>query len=89
MRQLHKQYSLATFWPLQMVAVDILGPPSESTEDNSYLFVVGDYFTKLMEAYPIPAMEAITTARTLVDQFFVGLVFLNNCILTKEHERHL
>ena len=31
--------------------------------------VVGDYFTKWTEAYPIPNQEAITIARKLVDEF--------------------
>ena len=56
--------------PLQMVAMDILGPLPESTQGNSYVLVVADYFTKWMEAYPIPNQEATTVARKLVDEFF-------------------
>ena len=33
-------------YPLQIVAVDILGPLPESDNRNSYIMVVGDYFTK-------------------------------------------
>ena len=57
-------------YPLQMVAVDILGPLPESEAGNSYLLVAGDYFTRWMEAYPIPNMEATTVARKLTDEFF-------------------
>ena len=57
-------------YPLQLVAVDILGPLPESESGNSYLLVVGDYFTRWMEAYPIPNMEATTVAKTLTDKFF-------------------
>lgn len=57
-------------YPLQVVAVDILGPLVESDAGNSYILVVGDYFTKWMEAYAIPNQEAITVARKLVDQMF-------------------
>ena len=32
-------------YPLQLVAVDILGPLPEGKHRNSYLLVVGDYFT--------------------------------------------
>ena len=35
-------------YPLQVVAVDILGPLLESPAGNSYILVVGDYFTKWM-----------------------------------------
>ena len=57
-------------YPLQVVAVDILGPLMESVAGNSYILVAGDYFTKWMEAYAIPNQEAVTVARKLVDQMF-------------------
>ena len=55
---------------MQVVAVDILGPLPESTTDNSYILVAGDYFTKWIEAYAIPNPEAVTVAQKLVDQMF-------------------
>ena len=57
-------------YPLQVVAVDILGPLMESVAGKSYILVAGDYFTKWMEAYAIPNQEAVTVARKLVDQTF-------------------
>ena len=57
-------------YPLQVVAMDILGPLPESESGNSYILVVGDYFTRWMEAYPIPNQEAATVARVLVEDFF-------------------
>ena len=56
--------------PLQTVAVDIMGPFPESKSGNSYILVVGDYFTRWMEAYPIPNQEATTVARVLTNEFF-------------------
>ena len=56
--------------PMQIVATDILGPLPESEAGNSYTLVVGDYFTRWMEAYPIPNQEATTVATKLVDEFF-------------------
>ena len=56
---------------MQLVAVDILGPLPESPKGNSYLLVVGDYFTRWMEAYPIPNQEASTVAKTLTNEFFL------------------
>ena len=63
-------HTIKAGYPLQVVAVDILGPLTESDGGNSYILVAGDYFTKWMEAYAIPNMEAVTVARKLVDQMF-------------------
>ena len=57
-------------YPLQIVAMDILGPLPESDAGNSYILVVGDYFTRWMEAYPIPNQEATTVAKKLTDELF-------------------
>ena len=62
--------TVASGFPMQVVAVDILGPLPESTAGNSYILVAGDYFTKWVEAYAIPNQEAVTVARKLVDQMF-------------------
>ena len=56
--------------PMQVVAVDITGPLPESEAGNRYILVVGDYFTKWMEAYAIPDQEATTVATKLVDEFY-------------------
>ena len=57
--------------PMQIVAVDILGPLPKSSKGNQYILVAADYFTKWMEAYPIPNQKASTVAQTLVDQFLL------------------
>lgn len=51
------------------VAVDILGPLPETDRGNKYIAVVGDYFTKWCEAYPLPNQEATTVADALVSQW--------------------
>ena len=61
---------ITTSYPLQLVATDIMGPLPESTAGNSYILVVADYFTRYVEAYPIPNQEATTVAQRLVDEFF-------------------
>ena len=55
---------------MQLVAVDILGPLPKSDSGNSYILVAGDYFTRYMEAYPIPNQEATTVAWKLVNELF-------------------
>ena len=57
-------------YPMQIIAVDILGPLPESTNGNSYILVVGDYFTRWMDAYAIRNQEAATVAQKLVDEIF-------------------
>ena len=56
--------------PMQLVAVDILGPLPQSAAGNSYVLVAADYFTKWVEVFPIPNQEASTVAKKLVDQLF-------------------
>ena len=58
-------------YPTQVMAVDIVGPLPESDRGNSYIMVVGDYFTRWMEAFPIPNQEAATVAEKLIDEVFL------------------
>ena len=62
--------SVQTGFPMQLVAVDILGPLPESPAGNKYILVTGDYFTRWMEAYPIPNQETSTVATKLIDKLF-------------------
>ena len=55
--------------PFQRVAMDILGPLPQSVRGSKYILVIGDYFTKWMEAFAIPNMEAVTVAEAFVFQF--------------------
>ena len=57
-------------YPMQMVAVDLMGPFPESENGNSYILVAVDYFTRWMEAYAVPNQEATTVARKLAEEFF-------------------
>ena len=68
--------------PLQLVAVDLLGPFPQSDDRNSYVMVVGDYFTRWMEAYAIKNQEAKTVAKTLTEELFFHFS-PPNCIPTK------
>ncbi|CAC5367980.1 unnamed protein product [Mytilus coruscus] len=48
--------------PFERIATDIAGPFPLSDNKNRYVLIVGDYFTKLTEAYPMPDMQAETVA---------------------------
>ena len=58
--------------PLERVAVDVLGPLPITEDENRYILIIGDYFTKWVDAFPIPDQEATTVAEIL-DQRFVTL----------------
>ena len=75
--------SVKTGYPMQLVAVDILGPLPESDAGNSYILMVADYFTRWMEAYPIPNQEAHTVAKKITEEFFFRFSPLNSSTLTK------
>ena len=53
-------------YPLQLVAVDILGP----LPVTSGVLVAEDYFTRWLEAWPIPNQEIKTVAQKLLNEMF-------------------
>ena len=55
--------------PMERIALDIMGPLPLSENGNKYVLVIGDYFTKWIEAYPMPDQEAETVAKLVVEQF--------------------
>eukprot|EP00731_Ephydatia_muelleri_P028380 Em0020g24a len=57
-------------YPMQVVAVDIMGPLPETDDGNKYVIVAVDYFTRWTEAYGIRNQEAATVAKKLVDEVF-------------------
>eukprot|EP00731_Ephydatia_muelleri_P005167 Em0002g1343a len=57
-------------YPMQIVAVDILGPLPRTEKGNSYVLAATDYYTRWVEAYAIPDQGASTVAQKLVDELF-------------------
>ena len=55
---------------MQIVATDSLGPLPLTSNGNCYLLVATDYFTRWVEAYPIPNQEAVTVATKLTQELF-------------------
>jgi len=56
--------------PMEEIAIDLMGPFPESNRGNKYVLVLVDSYSKWMEAYAIPNMEAKTVAEKLVQEFF-------------------
>ena len=56
-------------FPMEEIAIDIMGPYQASDEGNKYVLVVVDSFSKWMEAYAVPNIEAKTIAEKLVLEF--------------------
>ena len=56
-------------YPLDRIGLDIIGPLPQTKRRNKYLLVVGDYFTRWMEAYHISQQNAEMIADKLVNEF--------------------
>ena len=62
-----RHYSVGS--PMEEVAIDLMGPFPESDAGNKYVVVLVDSFSKWVEAYAIPNMEAKTVAEKIVIEF--------------------
>ena len=50
------------------VAMDILGPFSETHDGNRYIIVISDYYTRWPEAFALPSTEASRITHILIDE---------------------
>ncbi len=57
--------------PLEKVAMDIMCPTEVTDRGNRYILVIGDYFSKWAEAYPLPEHTAIQVGDKLVEEFIL------------------
>ena len=55
--------------PGQRTAMDILVTLPVSESGNKFILVVGDYFSKWIEAYALPDQEAVTCARKFTEEW--------------------
>ena len=82
--QKHK-HSLTTWkpsHPFWQVALNIMGPLPESSEDK-YILLIGDQFIKWYEAIPMSNQEASTVAKAFVNVWFQGLFVRQISIATR------
>lgn len=56
-------------FPMQRVAMDLTGPLPLTHRRNRYVLVCMDYFSKWVETYALPNIEAKTVARAFVEEF--------------------
>ena len=54
---------------MERVSLDIMGPLPISDQDNKFILLICDYFTKWVEAVAIPNQEAKTIADAFVKEF--------------------
>ena len=57
-------------YPMERMAIDILGELPQTHNGNKYILVISDYFTKWTESLPMPNMVACTVAKLLVENVF-------------------
>ncbi|VDI29924.1 Hypothetical predicted protein [Mytilus galloprovincialis] len=56
-------------YPLDRVAIDVIGPLPHTRQNNKFILVIGDHFTRWMEAFPLPHQQAEKVAEKLVHEF--------------------
>lgn len=56
--------------PFQRLSIDHVGPIPRSTEGNRYLLTCKDFFTRWVEAFPVPDLTAATAAKVLEKEIF-------------------
>ena len=70
-------------YPLDRIGVDVLGPLPLTARWNRCILVIGDYFTRWMEAYSIPDQTAETVANALVHRFIATFGCPWSCTLIR------
>lgn len=58
-------------YPFQIIAVDIMGPFPRSSKGNSYLLVVGDWFTKYTLLFPMRQATSQNIVKFMENQVFL------------------
>lgn len=56
-------------YPMNRVALDVIGPLPKTKRGNRFILVIGDHFTRWMEAFTLPDQEAEQFAEKFVHEF--------------------
>ena len=68
---------------MRCVAIDIFGPLPLTENRNEYIIVLGDYFSKWVDAWAVPNHTAQTVADKVVVEFSLNLVAQVKFVLTR------
>lgn len=55
---------------MERVHMNFLGPLPVTKNNNTYILIIVDQFTKWVECIPLPTQSAEVTARAAIDEFF-------------------
>ena len=69
-RALAELQSIPVGGPMEILALDFVGPLMETERGKHYILVITDYFTKWAETFALKDQNAITVAKVLVDNVF-------------------
>ncbi len=77
---------VASVW--ERVAFDVIGPLKQTARGNRFILTVVDYFSKWVEAYPLPEHTAKTVAWTIVTEWVAryGVPLYMHCDQAPEFE---
>lgn len=60
-------YTTAAYEPMRVINVDSIGPFSVDDNNNTYILVIIDCFTRWIELYAIPDLSGVTAAKALLN----------------------
>ena len=63
------KYTLATYAPMQRIALDACGPFPDDGKGNTHVLLLIDTFTRVVELYPCVDVSAATACDALMDWF--------------------
>jgi hypothetical protein len=56
--------------PFQLIGIDYCGPLTRTPQENQYVLIITDYFTRHVTAVALPNCTAEITAQTLFNEYF-------------------
>jgi hypothetical protein len=60
------RFTTASYTPMEVLNIDIIGPVDTDSADNCYILVVIDCFSRFVELYPVSDTSALPCARALL-----------------------